>query len=304
MDSCRSSSKKPRRAPSQSSVALRSRLFQTVYEYVNRPSPIFELSFDNLESSLGVSRKTIIQISRDIADLFGLGLTVCRGSILLGHGFFYEEQMSKARSLKEAISAAFIDQLENNRVRGLACGPGTTTYYCLKKLLVRKNLYREVVTNNLLIKDLLDNENHNPCILTGGVINRDIMATLGRGRLDAFGSFKCEGGLIGVSGFNHKGELYVQNYAEIESLEQIAKCVRNRLYIVAAINKFTLEDTYKFCSLDELLKDNCDLQICVITTPTNTISDSNSVEKAEKVLNMLRSKDHINLVVAEPEKKP
>lgn len=304
MDSCRSSSKKPRRAPSQSSVDLRTALFRTIYECVFRPSPIYEMNFNNLESSLGVTRKTIIQISRDLTDIFGLGLTVSRGGIIIGHSFFYEEQMCKARTLKEAISVAFVEQLEKNHVRGLACGPGSTTYYCLKKLLVRKGLYREVVTNNLLIKDLLDNENHNPCILTGGVINRDIMATLGRGRLDAFGSFKCEGGLIGVSGFNHKGELYVQNYAETESLEQIAKCVRNRLYIVAAINKFTLEDTYKFCSLEELLKDNPDLQICVITTPTNTISDSNGVEKAEKVLNMLRSNDHINLVVAEPEKKP
>lgn len=297
--------KKPGRAYNPSSVDLRTRLFKAIYENVNLPSPIYELNFKELESALGVTRKTIIQMCYDIKGIFELDLTICRGGIRLGHRFYYEEQMRKDSPLKEAISEAFVAQLEKHRVRGLACGPGTTTFYCLKKLLNRKNLYREVVTNNLLIKDLLDNESHNPCILTGGVINRDINATLGRDGLDAFGSFKFDGGLIGVSGFNEKGELYVQYYEETEILEQIAKCVRNRIYIVAAIEKFTLEDTYKFCSLEELLKDNPDLEICVITTPKNTLDDAaNGVAKAEKVLNMLRSNDRINLIIAEPEKKP
>lgn len=300
METSQNSSENPSNAPSRTPVDLRVDAFRHIFENVDKSSPIFELKFDKLESALGVTRKTIIKIAHDIKDIFDLGLTISRGGIRLGHQFYYEEQMYKDRLLKEVISEVFVAQLVKHPVRGLACGPGSTTFFCLRKLLNLRNLYNEVLTNNLLIIDFLDGVNHNPCILTGGIMNRDINATLGKGGLDTFGNFKCDCGLIGLSGINEKGELFLQYYEETVILEQIAKCVRNRIYIVATIEKFTLDDTFKFCSLEELLKVNPDLEICIITTPTNTLNDgANGVVKAEKVLNMLRSNDRINLIIAE-----
>ena len=281
-------------------INLRTECFRLIYEVFKRPNSTFELSFDEIEERLHTPRKTTLKICQDLKNLFDLELSTYRGNIRLGHKFYYQEQMLKDIVQKEAISERFVAELEKHRVNGLACSPGTTVTECTIKLLPRKNLYREIITNNLSIKDLLDGETHNACIIAGGLVNRDINATLGIDACEAFDRAKCDCGLIGVSGLDEDGSLYLQYYEEIEVLSHMAHSILKRIYIVAAIEKLTKEDTHKFCSIKDLLK-RSELEVCIITThPENLKGDHEKRNRAEKVIKKLQdiNKKRIELIVA------
>lgn len=288
--------------PLSQTVGKRVDCFGVIVKLLQPPNPVFEIPISKLEATLKVSRKTVLKICAELKALFALGLVITRGTFCFGQMSYFQKQLLTAPDHKDAISDAFVNELAEHPVRGLAAGPGTTARGCMAKLIPKRNLYSEIITNNLGILELLDGQTHTPCIMAGGLVNRDINAVLGGGARESFSHANYDAGLIGISGLSREGKLHVQYYEEIEVLKQISQSVRNRIYVVAAIEKLAMEDTHEFASISELLDRNSDLEIVLITTPLQEISGSGNserVRKAKSVLDMLRGMDRVKVIIAE-----
>lgn len=285
----RLTSSAPRRGrpTKQDSLQLRAEAFRMLLnrgqEYPENPI----VHYRDAENALHVNAKTVRAIFRDIADISS-EVTLVPEGIRLGRESYYHNNLRIERTAKNTIADRFVELVPPNVT--LACSAGTTVAFCVKRLVESKR-YHVIVTNSVGIIDQLVVTDISNLVFTGGEYRSGVHGCVGNKAVEAFKEARCEAALIGVSGVNDKGELFVRHSEEIGVLNQIVQSVTGFVFVVADIHKFTQEDTWRFVSVPELLNDKNrpGLQIYFVTNAYEALPRQNNLQdRAKRVYEALK----------------
>jgi DeoR/GlpR family transcriptional regulator of sugar metabolism len=290
-------SKLPKGRPTkEDSSQLRAEIFQMLLSRWRRQSGGSLLQHREVEQALHINRKTVNTIFRDIADI-SADITLSSEGIRAGRQTYYHDNLPVAREWKDAIADKLVGLIPASAT--LACSAGTTVACCVKRLIEAGD-YHVIVTNNMGVIDQLSCGDISNLIFTGGEYKPGIHGCVGDKVVEAFGEARCGAALIGVSGINEEGELFVRHFEEIAVDKQIVRSVTNDIFILAHIGKLAQVDTWRFTSISDLLQDERrpNLKIYLITNPCELLSKEKHLqESAEKVYDALRKIDPIRVKV-------
>ena len=286
----------PRSKPSQSkggrltkedSLALRGDAFKMLLEKWRSGNAEPLLTYQDAEKAFGVNRQTTRSVLREIADISADIITVSDG-IRAGRDTYYHKHARMSREAKVRIANKFASLIPQNVT--LACSPGTSVAYCVRRLLIEERQYHVVVTNNMGILDLLARSDIANLVFTGGEYLPAIHACVGKDAVDSFERARCQAALIGISGISESGELFVRHSPEVTVLNQIVRSVTHLIYIVADLSKFLQLDTWRFAHIPQLLaeKNESGLQIYLITCIDKSL-EKHQVVHARKVAKALEN---------------
>jgi len=149
-------------------------------------------------------------------------------------------------------------------VRSVACGHGTTAALCARQL-------REVggcsviVTSNLGLIDLLGEGGVGVIELVGGMYDVSVHACVGRAT-QGFREANCEASIVGVSGIDSEGRLYVAHTSEIPVICQLLRAATTHIYIVFDSTKIGKTDTFEFTTIQALLDERSPVRTIHLVT--------------------------------------
>jgi DeoR/GlpR family transcriptional regulator of sugar metabolism len=157
------------------------------------------VSVAEMAASLGT---TEITLRRDLRAMAKEGLLVRThgGAVLpaaLGHEPSYSEKARQAGAEKAAIARLAVTMIQPGD--SILLGPGTTTL-ALARLLVNSPELT-VVTNSLLVAQVLMDAPHVEVILTGGTLRRSIHAVVGPATEESVRSLRASQAFISGNGF-------------------------------------------------------------------------------------------------------
>ncbi|GAC1645249.1 MAG: DeoR/GlpR family DNA-binding transcription regulator [Candidatus Dormibacteraceae bacterium] len=157
------------------------------------------VSVAEMAASLGT---TEITLRRDLRAMAKEGLVVRThgGAVLpaaLGHEPSYSEKARQAGAEKAAIARLAVKMIQPGD--SILLGPGTTTL-ALARLLVNSPELT-VVTNSLLVAQVLMDAPHVEVILTGGTLRRSIHAVVGPATEEMVRSLRASQAFISGNGF-------------------------------------------------------------------------------------------------------
>ncbi|MHC4171379.1 MAG: DeoR/GlpR family DNA-binding transcription regulator [Planctomycetota bacterium] len=226
------------------------------------------LKYKDAEKALHVDRKTARSVLRDIADI-SADIVIVSDGIRVGRDTYYHKHARIAREAKDKMANKFASLIPPNVT--LACSPGTTVSYCVRRLIEERQ-YHVIVTNNIGVLDMLARSDIANLVFTGGEYVSAIHACVGNDAVEAFNRAKCQAALIGVSGISESGELFVRHSPEVGVLYQIVQSVTHLIYIVADLRKFLQPDTWRFARIPQLCTEKLNLEIYLITCPDKSLN--------------------------------
>jgi len=243
------------------------------------------LEHREVENKLSLNIKTVKDIFQDIADI-STDIVLGSEGIRTSRQTYYYDNLPIAREFKNAIADEFVKQIPKDVT--LACSAGTTVTSCVRRLIEKRD-YHVIVTNNIGVINQLSYGDISNLIFTGGEYKPGIHGCVGDTVVGAFADAKCQAALIGVSGINEEGDLFVRHFEEVAVNKQIIRSVTKDIFIVAHADKLSQIDTWRFGNIRELVRDSQkpDLNVCVITNAYELLSEQNRREQAEKVYNSL-----------------
>ncbi|MHC4624102.1 MAG: DeoR/GlpR family DNA-binding transcription regulator [Planctomycetota bacterium] len=198
---------------------------------------------------------------------------------------YYNRNVRVARKAKDEIARKFVALIRTGPNFTLACSAGTTAARCVGRLVEAGN-YHVIVTNNLGVFDQLRGSDITSIVFTGGEYRPSIRACVGHTAVQAFKEVRCEAALIGASGINAKGELFVRHCEEVPVFKQIVKSATRSVFIVAHASKLVQEDAWWFVSIPQLRMDNPELEICLVTNSCESLEKDK--EHAQRVVKALK----------------
>lgn len=241
------------------------------------------LKYRDAEKALRVNRKTARSVLRDIADI-SADIVIVSDGIRAGRDTYYHKHIRIAREAKDKMANKFASLIPQNVT--LACSPGTSVAYCVRRLIEERQ-YHVIVTNNMGVLDMLARSDIANLVFTGGDYASAIHACVGNDAVEAFSRAKCQAALIGVSGISESGELFVRHSPEVGVLYQIVQSATNLIYIVADSHKFLQPDTWRFARIPQLFEEKSDLEIYLITCLDKSLSRQ-QLNHAKKVAQALQ----------------
>lgn len=157
------------------------------------------VSVAEMAASLGT---TEITLRRDLRAMAKEGLLVRThgGAVLpaaLGHEPSYSEKARQAGAEKAAIARLAVTMIRPGD--SILLGPGTTTLALARLLISSPEL--TVVTNSLLVAQVLMDAPHVEVILTGGTLRRSIHAVVGPATEETVRSLRASQAFISGNGF-------------------------------------------------------------------------------------------------------
>jgi hypothetical protein len=287
--------------PQAQSDAIRLDLFKMLYPKHGQSG--FRLSFPEIASALQIDVRTASQAVHDIIN-FSASLHPEPHAVTLNPQSYYQKNLSVEEDIKKRLGIALLATMKGDPDREdvhlIACGNGTTVTVCVRALLTERNLYNTLITSNLGIIESQKGSPINNLMLCGGVFKSEINGVFGAPAVRAFEDVRCEVALIGVSGINKRGELFVRYSEETEVLKQIANSTTSHIYIIASAKKLTQEDSFKFLDIRDVLKRKPTLKFTVITSRFQELDNQDMQKKAESVCNELKEMDkRIQIVMAD-----
>ncbi len=291
----------------------RHRLLGRVLEFISRQHEErgqIVLTVSELQQEFAIGKKLASSIVKEL----GLVSRITSGPNTIwseeAAQTFFEDQLRVQTAWKKAISVTAAELLEAGT--SVACSAGTTVAYCVNALRKARR-YTRLLTNSLAnITDGIPARNE-PAELenTGGVYHREINAFTGDRPIEAFAKERCQSALIGVSGLDESGALYVRFREELRVLSTITRSVTERILIVSDIGKLCRlkkQDEWAFATLGQLLADagRPGLEICLITNPPSVLpaADGRKVARVLEGLEELSRRDsRFSIVFAEPARK-
>lgn len=255
------------------------------------------VTYRELAEKLSIDLRTARVVLSDL-QYFGTQIKFAQDGVHLGSIAYYHTNLAIASSQKDGIADSFVRVIPPNVT--LACSCGTTVTRCARRLF-ENSQYHVIVTNNIGVIDELNDTNSGNLVFSGGHYHRGFHGCVGESAIATFQNAKCEAALIGVSGINEQGELFVRHDQEIPVLYQILASVQRLVYVVADARKLTLEDTWRFIRLSDLLQDEQrpDLKIKIITSPEDTLQEKSLRIRAKKVRQALGAMDRVEVIVAD-----
>jgi len=286
---------------------LRIEVLKMLYDKHKESTGNTILTYNEVEKNLNnrnlqVNRKTTRSLLNEVA-VISTDITLVPDGILLRPETYYHNSLKKYPGLKYDIANEFVEVLHKNAdLATLACSAGSTVAISIKRL-VEKRRYHVIVTNNFGIIDQLRGiVDVGSIIICGGEYNAGLHGCIGNQAVEAFDRAKCEAAVIGVSGINGEGELFVRHCEEIGVNQQILKSVTKYVFIVADVNKLVQEDTWRCAVVSDLLQDEKrpDLRVFVITNPIDKLPEKKKLkEQAKKVCEALQNIKRVEVIFAE-----
>jgi DeoR/GlpR family transcriptional regulator of sugar metabolism len=276
---------------------LRNKLFQMLY--LRREEISFDIPYQEIANVLEIDVRTANQAAQDVVDFFSNIRPNSRG-INVGPNSYYQKNLLSEVEIKRELAGCFISQIKQDaRVHAIACGNGTTVKECALNLIPLRDLYNVLITTNLGIIEALKGDQIYNLILCGGEFKSEINGCVGWQAVQAFKDTRCEAAVIGISGLNGKGELFVRFAEETEILRQISNSITSHIYIVGSAKKFCQEDTFKFLDINDLLEEKEALKFTIITSSFEDLGSSVMKKKAESVFKELKNIDsRVKVVMA------
>jgi len=270
----------------QNYIQLRSEVFKKLLAKGRDVSSEPLMKYSDLANDLHINLKTIRSVIEDIRDV-SAEFVLTSGGIRIRQTYFHKN-LRKAREIKDALADKFVELIPKDVT--LACSAGTTVAFCVKRL-IEEGQYHVIITNNVGVIDQLSGSDITNLIFTGGEYKPAIHCCVGNPAIEAFREAKCQAALIGVSGINEKGDLFVRHYDEIPVYNQILRSVIEKVFIVADARKLSQEDTWSFMSIRQLLEDEQrpNLNVYLITTRCQSLDDLHSRNRACAVFEALSS---------------
>jgi len=218
----------------------------------------------------------------DIMDFCHSGITLNNHGIEIPKYSYYHEHKWENKKEKFDIANTLSVLVENNDHPWATFFSAGSTAKISFVELQKKGLNKVVVTNNKAIIDSLKGDENSSVIFTGGEFKFQINASVGSGALTGFGLARCDTSIVGISGINREGNVFIRFYEEIQVLRQIIKNTNKRIYLVASQDKISKEDTFNFINLDQLLQDREKLEVYLVTNkPSESKPKPKSKSKSE-----------------------
>lgn len=271
-----STSKSPRgrgRPKRDASLELRSQVLLELLKRDPRSREEQIMLYQELADKYEVTVRSVRAILANLATLSGK-LHFTQTGVKIGSNSYYRANLAVAQSAKEAIADKLVDIISPNI--SLACSCGTTVARCVRRLYEERE-FHTIVTNNCgVVDEVREFEVQKMIMLTGGQYSSQIHGLVGETAEEAFKNESCEAALIGVSGINKKGVLYVCHAEEIPALKQVVESAVSEVYIVADIRKLLQGDTWRFSTIDKLAdgKRTQEFGVKVITTSPETLEET------------------------------
>lgn len=302
------SASKQGRPSGEQSRDYRTRALEMLFEKAkkNPREPILEAS--EVATNLDVNIRTARRI---LGDLVELGSQIRRDpkGIRLGGIYYYHTMLNTNRELKNYIAEETLELMPRGAT--LSCSPGTTVALAVRRL-VEERQYHVMVTNSIGVLDQIAGSEISNLVLTGGEYHHGIHGCVGTQAVETFRNARTSCALVGVSGINEKGELFVRHSVETSILDAIVRSVQNKIFVVADVHKLTQEDTWQFASIRDLLKDKRDLEVYLVTNSLERLiseskqqtdeqrkQETKQVDRASEVLQALRKIKGLKIVEAD-----
>ena len=211
-----------------------------------------EVTATGLRDQIGCSLKTGRGILAYL-ERFLLGLArTQRGLRLGGSSSYYRGSLARDIELKTRVAAKVYDLAKG--LRSLAFGPGTTAALCARQLREEGGC-PVLVTCNLGLIDLLGEGGVGAIELVGGTYAASIHACVGRAA-EGFRQAHCEAAIVGVSGIDAEGRLYVAHTSEVPVICELLRAVTTDVYIVFDSTKIGKTDTFEFTTIRAILAES------------------------------------------------
>jgi hypothetical protein len=276
------SSKKRGRSPQQKYFQLRGKAFEIVWKKWKEGSFGSLIDYEEAKNILKVDPKSVRAIFRDISDISPEVAVVAEG-VRVGRPTFYHSSCRTAGELKSALFDKCVDLVPPAIT--LACGPGSTVAYCVRHL-VQAGRYHVIVTNNVGIIDQVGGSEINDLVFVGGEYNARIHGCVGNDAVKGFGKVTCQAALVGISGINGIGDLFVRHSDEVPVVSKMVQTVSDYIFIVADIRKFIQVDTWKFIGIPQLFEEKPNRKIYLITNSYESLEEKNR-DRAKQVVESL-----------------
>jgi len=172
-----------------------------------------------------------------------------RGGIAPANALYSDAQRTKR--LEEKLDVAEEAATLFSAHTSIAASPGSTVAMTYAALL-EHGIAAAVITNSLALAEHATTEGTS-VYLVGGEYAPDVDALVGADAVEGFRRrTPCRQGLLGVSGIDGRGTLYVKHDAEVPVLRAMLEAVEERLVIVANIQKIGKGDPWRIGTLAEL----------------------------------------------------
>lgn len=208
-----------------------------------------ELTATGLRDRLGCSLKAARRILADIERLHLELARTQRGLRVGGSSSYYPNSLGRFRQLKDRVAEKVCEIAKG--LRSLACGPGTTAALCARQLREEGGC-SVIVTCNLGLIDLLGEGGVGAIEVVGGMYDDSIHACVGRAA-QGFRQAHCEAAIVGVSGIDLHGRLYVAHSSEVPVICELLRMATADIYIVFDSTKIGKTDTFEFITIQALL---------------------------------------------------
>jgi len=260
------------RPEKQQSIALRKRVWQQVAEALYTEEKAITAN-----QISGVDRKTARHLLRDIARL-GSQTAFAEGGLRIRDSYYYHAS-GKHLDLKERIAQKVAEVIPVGS--SVVASPGSTVSMSVAAL-VELGKYVVITTNNVGVVDVSRGYSAEHIELLGGAYRHGVHATVGEAVVRRLGDLKPSIALIGVSGMDIHGGLFVRHEEELSVLRKMVEIATDLIVIAADIHKLADRDTWEFARIDELQKRK---RVQLVTNKLESLkgADKERRDRAQKV---------------------
>ncbi len=206
---------------------------------------------------------------------------------------FYWEQLARNSELKEQIAEKMIKLLPHDAT--IKCSAGTTVARVCRRIIEAHRDVR-IITNSLAVIDLAF-EYPATLELAGGTYHAATHSCVGDLALRGFKEASCACAIVGVSGIDERGRLFVKHREEVELLKEMVESATDAVYVVATCDKLARNDIWPFGSIPDLVRVNGSGRKRKVWLVTNSVDDYPSAPADEKS-SVVSSSDNTNKELA------
>jgi DeoR family transcriptional regulator, aga operon transcriptional repressor len=210
-----------------------------------------EVSIKDLARTYDVSERMIRDdVDALINSVFG---PAGRSKFRLFQESYHEQARKEFIRPKARVAACAVDLFKSIPYPSISMSPGTTV--CLvAAMMVVKSRPADIISNSLSLCDVPMPESIK-LTLTGGLYARATHSLVGKDSEQGFERFRNQVrvGVLGVSGVNKHGELFVHHSDEIPSLQAMLRSVSGHLFVVCDRSKLARVDPWRIADIESLV---------------------------------------------------
>jgi len=220
---------------------------------------------EEIEQQFGLSRTRAKSILTSLASSLARIKASPAGLRLVDDTSSYYWSQTTVNSFLKQLVGQTVAEMVPPRA-SIACSPGTTVAPAIADVLEAKK-FVNVMTNSCAVLDHVTHLDQVRLDFTGGEYDRVIHACVGNTVVEAFRNAHFSHALIGVSGVDKYGNMFVKHRQEVEILRQIMESTTEQIYVLATIDKLAQADMWCFGAIGELEKSRPRRRVLVVTNP-------------------------------------